>query len=68
MKKPKWEMPFWMAKYRHLINNTGGNSIEDLMNDNTTTVFSNAPRAIICCCVNSQITLLTKLKNNEIIK
>lgn len=56
-----WVMPDWMEPYRELINNTGGNPIEELMNDHTTTVFVNAPRAMLCVAVGSQVALLTQL-------
>ncbi|MDD5060741.1 MAG: PRTRC system protein C [Candidatus Marinimicrobia bacterium] len=57
----KWTMPDWMEKYRPYFRNTGGNSIEDLMND-TSTIQENAPRAVIACCVNSQVLFLAALK------
>jgi hypothetical protein len=49
-----------MEPYRALINNTGGNSIEELMNDDGTNsnVFNNAPRALICVAVKCQVGLL----------
>lgn len=57
----KWIMPDWMEQYKDMIVNTGGNSIGELMNDDKSTTFNNAPRALICACVKSQITLLEKL-------
>ena len=59
-KKKKWQMPEWMEPLRNEIKNTGGNSIEDLMNDDGTNsnVFNNAPRALICVAVKSQVGLL----------
>lgn len=65
-----WKMPDWMKKYEDLIVNTGGNSIEELMNDDGTNsnVFNNAPRALICCAVKSQVSLLEGLhKNKELV-
>lgn len=62
--KKKWVMPEWMEKYRELFNNTGGNEIEELENDHTTTVFENAPRAMICVAIHCQVALLTALKKN----
>jgi hypothetical protein len=59
----KWKMPEWMEPYRELVNNTGGNSVEELENDTSTSMFINAPRAILCCCVHSQVQLLTMLHN-----
>lgn len=62
-KKPKlWTMPPWMEPYRKLISNTGGNPIEELMNDHTTTIFENAPRAMLCIAVQDQVGLLTRLR------
>ena len=58
-----WTMPEWMEPFRKLINNTGGNSIEELVNDDGTNsnVFNNAPRALICCAVKCQVDLLKSL-------
>lgn len=67
-KKEKWVMPEWMEKYRDLINNTGGNSIEDLQNDHTTNLFVNAPRALICCCVHAQVLLFETLHKKGLLK
>ena len=40
--KPKrtmaWKMPDWMKPYEKLINNTGGNTVEELLNDHETTI------------------------------
>lgn len=44
----KWIMPDWMEQYKDMIVNTGGNSIGELMNDDKSTTFNNAPRALIC--------------------
>ena len=54
-------MPEWMKIYEHYISNTGGNNIEELMNDKSTNVFSNAPRALICVSVSAQVLLLESL-------
>jgi hypothetical protein len=59
--KTKWTMPEWMEVYRDDINNTGGNSIENLMNDETTKPFSNAIRYALIVCVESQVNLLITL-------
>ncbi len=63
-----WTMPEWMEKYRSLINNTGGNSVEDLYNDNHTVVLINAPRAMICVAVHSQVQLLLALHKHGFIE
>lgn len=49
----KWIMPKWMEQYRHLIVNTGGNKIEELLATNTS-VNVNAPRALLENSVDSQ--------------
>lgn len=61
-----WTMPKWMEPHRETIVNTGGNSIEDLMNDRSNVVV-NAPLALISCAVQSQVALLTKLHNQNLI-
>lgn len=70
MAKGKWKMPSWMEKYRPLIGNTGGNSAEELYNDDGTNsnVFVNAPRALICVAVKNQVDLLLKLHNQNLLK
>ncbi len=59
----RWIMPAWMKPYAKMILNTGGNNIEDLVNDDGTNsnVFNNAPRALICAAIKSQIGLLELL-------
>lgn len=58
-----WKMPEWMQQFAKLINNTGGNRIEELYNDDGTNsnVFNNAPLALICVAVKSQVDLLLSL-------
>lgn len=65
-----WTMPKWMKRYAPLIVNTGGNNIEDLVNDDGTNsnVFNNAPRALVCAAVKSQVTLLELLYEKELLK
>ncbi len=57
-----WVMPDWMEQYRDLINNTGGNSVEDLLNDRETTARSNVVRAGLIIAVHSQVGLLYALR------
>ena len=59
----EWTMPEWMEPYRNVITNTGGNPIEDLMNDHDSNMFNNAVRAALCIAVASQVSLLEKLHN-----
>lgn len=56
-----WVMPDWMKQYEHMIGNTGGNSIAELMNDHNCTMRNNAVRSVLIISVESQITTLTRL-------
>ena len=56
-----WVMPGWMEKYRDDIRNTGGNPVEELMDDKTTSLFANAPRVLLISSVLSQVSLLESL-------
>lgn len=65
-KPPPWTMPPELEPYRELICNTGGLSIEELMRrsrEPDCNVVVNAPLALICQAVESQITLLKRLQN-----
>jgi hypothetical protein len=66
----RWIMPAWMKPYAKMILNTGGNSIEDLVNDDgkNSNVFNNAPRALICASVKSQVGLLEQLYDKGLLK
>ena len=61
--KEKWVMPDWMKPYEKYIGNTGGNPIEELVNDDGTNsnVFNNAIRALLCASVKSQVQMLTRM-------
>lgn len=61
--KEPWVMPDWMKPYAKHITNTGGNPIEELVNDDGTNsnIFNNAVRALLCASVKSQVALLTIL-------
>lgn len=61
--RKKWTMPEWMEPYRELFCNTGGNPIEDLMNDHDCNIFNNSVRVILIGAVDGQIGLLTRLKD-----
>lgn len=63
-------MPKWMKKYEYFISNTGGNDIEELMNDDgkNSNCFNNCPRAVICVAVKSQVALLELLKERKLLK
>lgn len=55
-----WKMPKWMEPYRELIGNTGGNSIEEMVNDDSDARI-NLPRVILSVAVKSQVGLLEQL-------
>ena len=61
MSRDKWTMPEWMESYRQFIGETGGNKVEELMNDHHTTAQTNIIRAGLIVCVNAQIALLHRL-------
>lgn len=61
MAKKTWVMPDWMEPCRPMFSNTGGNPIEELMNDTTTNIFNNAVRAALIVAVDAQVGLLTRL-------
>lgn len=59
-----WTQPAWMAPYVELIGNTGGwITPEHAMNchGRDCNVIVNAPRALLCTAVASQVALLTRL-------
>jgi hypothetical protein len=60
---PKWTMPKWMEAYREFICNTGGNTVERLMNG-TTNPIVNLPLSTLECAVKSQVILLEILHKN----
>jgi len=61
-------MPEWMESFRGFITNTGGNSVEDLVNDTESNMFNNAIRAALCIAVQSQVALLTELYRKNYIE
>lgn len=63
MRDPAWTMPEWMEPYRDLFQNTGGNSVENLMRDTTTTAFNNAIRSTLIISVSAQVDLLHRLRS-----
>lgn len=63
-----WTMPEWMEKYRDLIGNTGGNPIEELMNDHDTNASNNFVRCALIIAVESQVGLLIRLRNEGYLK
>lgn len=67
-KREKWVMPEWMEPYRKSINNTGGNDIEDMMNNHSVNLDNNAILTLLVVAVKSQVTLLETLHKAELIK
>lgn len=57
----QWKMPKWMERYRELIGNTGGNSVEELMNNTTVTADTNLVLSVLCISVKSQVNLLERM-------
>lgn len=56
----QWLMPKWMEPYRSFVLNTGGNPIEELMNDRVDARV-NLPRAVLCACTAAEIGMLARL-------
>lgn len=56
-----WRMPEWMKPFEPLIDDTGGNPIETLVNDNETNARINLVRAVLCIAVKDQVTMLYRL-------
>ena len=66
-KKPKaWVMPDWMEPFRDKIINTGGNPVEEMVNDNTDPRI-NLPRSTLAACVKSQVGLLQILHRDGVL-
>lgn len=63
-----WVMPEWMEQYREYITNTGGNSIEELMNDRDCNARSNHIRWVIICMATAQIHQLMQLHKHNLLK
>lgn len=63
----RWVMPAWMEPYRKHIKNTGGNSVEELMNDRTCDISNNAVRAALCVAIQSQVALLEHLHRDGLL-
>jgi len=63
-----WVMPKWMEPMREMILDTGGNPVEELVNDRTTQVQTNVVRALLCVSVKDQVHLLYSLARNGMLK
>lgn len=62
----KWTMPEWMEPFRESICNTGGNSVEDMMNGHANPRV-NLPLSTLQACVKSQVLLLENLRKRKIL-
>lgn len=60
MTQEKWTMPEWMEPYREHFTNTGGNTVEKLMNWNGRSDV-NLPMAFLQIAVIAQVGLLMRL-------
>lgn len=58
--KGTWVMPLWMERYRMHFVNTGGNTVEELMNSHVN-FSTNMPLALLHECILSQVALLKRL-------
>ncbi|KKN68465.1 hypothetical protein LCGC14_0451010 [marine sediment metagenome] len=64
----KWTLPDWMKPYVCLLSNVQTEEdVERLMNNHTATVFENAPLALICVSLKSQVTLLNRLQDRGLL-
>lgn len=67
--KKKWVMPEWMEQYRPLFVNTGGNTVEELMNrlNEEGLAFSNSVVFTLACGIYGQIGLLQNLYEKNLL-
>lgn len=65
--RERWTMPSWMEKYRESFVNTGGNSVEELVNGNTKFQV-NFVLAALEVGAQSQVGLLQRLHRNGALK
>ncbi|KFB96136.1 hypothetical protein GTGU_04676, partial [Trabulsiella guamensis ATCC 49490] len=62
--KEIYVVPDWMRQYLPLFNNTGGNDIEELLHDDSTTPFANIVRYMLIVSVRSQFDLLVRVRKS----
>lgn len=62
----KWKVPEWMIGYLDLMI-YNRDFLEELVNDNETTVFANAPRALMCVGAKDAAFLLTRLYDSNML-
>ena len=64
----EWVMPDWMEQYRDLVEfGCGGQTAEQLMNNHSATFFNNAILCELIGKCESNVVMLTKLKNEGIL-
>lgn len=63
--KEIYVVPDWMRQYLPLFNNTGGNNVEELLHDDSTTPFANIVRYMLIVSVRSQFDLLVMLRKTR---
>lgn len=66
-KKKRWAMPVWMERHRSFL--CDGKRAEEFLNCDgvNCNVVVNAPRALLCQSMNSQVSLLERLKKEGVI-
>lgn len=64
----RFVVPDWMRPHLAYFNNTGGNDIEELLQDITTTPFANVIRYMLIVSVRSQFDLLMALHKEGILR
>lgn len=66
MAAKNWSPPEWMVPFLPHIN-TGGHPVKEMMEDSST-VFANAPRALLAMGVKTQVGLLVDLHDAGMLK
>lgn len=64
----KYVVPEYLMPYIQKVSSYSKEEIEDFMNDKSSTVFNNAPRALICVSVKTTVDNLEKLYSTGLLK
>lgn len=66
MKTKKWKFPKWLEKYLPMLGASTKERVEGYMNCDSKdcNIVVNAPRALVCCQVQTQVNLLIRLHDN----
>jgi hypothetical protein len=59
--KSRFVIPDWMRPYEQYFNNTGGNTVEELLGGESVSIQRNAPLALIQMAAEAQAGLLIAL-------